>query len=457
MSESNDEENNTPKKEKTFPFSITRMNKYFLFPFLVPIICFFTKWCSEPMKYGPDPDIIEKNGMNEDVEHTFVFVYTLINSTSHIMGGLLYFISLLKSNTKKSEDSLYESSEKSSIIKDKTNNVYTSIIDKNRDNKCRECKIVLIIFGMAFILTIYNIIKGYALNNPQLEKRLYFLFFFTLFNMFILKKQIFIHQKVSLAIAALGMGILFSLYFYYLNYAKYNVIYDILLFIGSFFYSLYLFLVKYLTNNYGMSPFLVILIIGLFSTLFTITGYLSFSFIKKRNLSYILNVLNCTEINYVCFENYYIQIIIYFIINSILQVLIFLVIYYFSPEVFAISDIISPMLSFINKCIYNKIKNKVNDPLYIVLNVLGYIIILLGAFMYNEIIVCNFCGLNKYTWKAIGLRGIDEIDGRKFSDSNTVYSYIIDRDSSVREDSVVEANNENNEQKNNIINNSNIL
>ena len=326
MSESNDEENNVPKKERIFPFIITRMNKYFLFPFLVPIICFFTKWCTEPMKNGPDPEIIEKNGMNEDVEHTFVFLYTIINSTSHIMGGILYFLSILINYNKKPEDNSNENDEnKYNLTKDKKKNVFTSIMDKNKKKKCRELKIVVIMFGMAFILTIYNIIKGYALNNPQLEKRLYFLFFLTLFNIFILKKQIFIHQKVSLGIAAIGMGILFSLFFYYLNYAKYNAIFDILLFFGSFFYSLYLFLVKYITNNYGISPFLVILIIGLFSTLFTIIGYLSFSFIKKSNFSYILNIFNCTDINYVCFGNYYLQIIIYFIINSILQVFIYLV------------------------------------------------------------------------------------------------------------------------------------
>ena len=84
-------------KRKECLLSITKMNKYYLLPFLVPIVCFSTKFCSEPMKEGPDPG--KNNPIIRDVEHTFVYIYTLINSTSHILGGLLYIISSLESKT----------------------------------------------------------------------------------------------------------------------------------------------------------------------------------------------------------------------------------------------------------------------------------------------------------------------------------------------------------------------
>lgn len=414
-------------KPKYYPFSFAKMNKYYLLPFILPIVCFFTKFCTEPMKEGPEK---KRNDINEDVEHTFVFIYTLINSISHIIGGLLYFISLLKSQSQKTK--LVENTEgsKSSKKKDKlANNIYDAILMDKKEDKYRKLKITSILFGMAFILTVYNMIKGFALNRPQLEKRLYFLFFFTIFNKCLFKKKAFLHQKLSLGIAALGMGILFYLYFYYLQYSEYNYIYDILLFFGSFFYSLYLVLVKYLTLNYGMSPFLVILLIGLFSTELVIIGYCSFSYINNGDLSYILNIFNCTDSNYVCFGNFYLEILIYLIINSVLQVLIFLVIYFFSPEVYAISDIISPMLLFIYKYIINKLENKDINILSISLNILGYFIVLLGALIYNEIIVCNFCGLNLNTWKVIGLRGNDELNRNTCNDSNTVDSYLIENSS----------------------------
>ena len=422
---------NDLKPPKECPFSITKMNKYYLFPFLVPIVCWSTKFWSDPLKYSNDDAIKEKakNGeMNPDVENTYVFLYLLINSTSHMAGGgLLYLISVCKtkSNKKKNDDEFNEISGNKRSSKNE-NNIFASIaLNELEKEKYKKIKLFLYLIGMAFILTLYNAIKAYATGHPQLEKRLYFLFFFTLFNIFILKREIFIHQKLSLAIAALGMAILFITYFKFLD-KKYNCLYDVILLFGSFFYSLYLFLVKYLTVNYGMSPFLVIFSIGLFSTLFIFAGFIPFSLITKQNLSYILNLFNCTDINYVCFGHLYLDIIIYFSINAVLQVLIVLVIYYFSPEVFAISDILSPMLSFIQKCVTGSISN----PIQISLNVIGYLIISLGAFTYNEIIVCNFCGLDKYTWKSIGLRGIDELDESNFRDSNSIDSYMIDRESS---------------------------
>ena len=428
-------------KRKECPLSITKMNKYYLLPFLVPIVCFSTKFCSEPMKEGPEPE--KSNPINRDVEHTFVFIYTLINSTSHILGGLLYIISFMQS---KPEIAIKVESENKSFKMMQAGHYNNNELEKNRTessvilyrkgDKYWKLKLFGILFGMGFVLTIYNVIKGYALNNKQLEKRLYFLFFFTLFNVYLLKKEIFIHQKVSLAIAGLGMAILFSIYFIYLDYKIYKPIYDILLFFGSFLYCLYLFFVKYLTHNHGMSPFLVLLFIGIISTISTIIGYIILSVINKGNLFYILNIFHCSKENYVCFGNYWDKILIYLIINSVLQVLIYLVIYYFSPEVFAISDIISPMFSFIQKCITDKNAGKPNTPIQITFNSFGYIIVLFGAFIYNEIIVLNFCGLNKNTWKAIDYRADEDLSGQNFRDSKLIGDYLMDESSEGSKDSL---------------------
>ena len=97
----------------------------------------------------------------------------------------------------------------------------------------------------------------------------------------------------------------------------------------------------------------------------------------------------------------------YFLINALLQVLIYLVCYYFSPEVFAISDIISPFLSFIVKIFEGSSSNVVN----IIFNCIGYLIIIFASFIYNEIIVCNFWHLNENTWKAIVKKANADYDG----------------------------------------------
>jgi hypothetical protein len=45
---------------------------------------------------------------------------------------------------------------------------------------------------------------AYGVKHPQLEKRVYFLFFITLINVSVFKKQIFKHQKLALIITAIG-------------------------------------------------------------------------------------------------------------------------------------------------------------------------------------------------------------------------------------------------------------
>ena len=397
---------NENKNKKQCLFSFHKMNKYYLFPFIVPIVCFSTKFFSEPIKMNGDK-IEYIQDVSEENVHTFSFLYQMINSTSLIFGGLFYFIAIIRTKTEN----------KANIGKN-----YGQIIDnlgpKKKPNRLVEYSIIVF---MGIIITVYNVLKGYKTGHATLEKRLYFLFFFTIINVFMFKQQIFKHQKFSLEIASIGIIFIFTTFYIYLDYNTYEYIYDIFLFFGSFLYSLYLVLVKYMSEEKFYSPFLLLLLIGSISTLITIIGYIIFSLAFKGNLSYISNIFHCREDMYVCFGNFYINIIIYFLINTLLQILIYLVCYYFSPEVFAISDIISPFLSFISQIIKQK---NANIP-YIVLNILGYIIIILGSFIYNEIIVCNFWSLNENTWNEINKKGENEYLGIDQVDNDTIGDYVI--------------------------------
>ena len=53
----------------------------------------------------------------------------------------------------------------------------------------------------------------------------------------------------------------------------------------------------------------------------------------------------------------------------------------------------------------------------IFLTVLGYVIIAIASFIYNELIVLNFCGLNENTWKAIDQKAQQDIIGEGSRDS----------------------------------------
>ena len=394
-----------PEQKKECPFSINKMNKYYLLPFLVPILCYCTKFCSDPLKMNRGKIKNVDDISNENL-HTYVFLYQMINSTSIIFSGLLYFISVIRAQTdnKANIGTLSERSVSSDY----------SFMAKKQPNRLLEYSIICF---MSIIITLYNILKGYATKHKTLEKRLYFLFFFCLINIFLFKKPFYRHQKFSLGIGFVGMFIIFAMFFIYLEKNKYQYIYDVLLFFGSFLYSLYLVLVKYMSENKGYSPFLLLFIIGIISTVATVVGFLILSYIRERNINYVSNIFHCRTDMYVCFGNLYDHIIGYFLMNAVLQILIFLVCYYFSPEVFAISDIISPFLSWITGVIEKRDNLNVIKSIF---DCIGYIIIIIGSFIYNEIIVCNFWGLNQNTWKAIVKKANEDYLGRVTDVTDTI-------------------------------------
>ena len=408
--------NRAKKKEKLFSFQ--KLNKYFFLPFFVPIICFTTKFFSETMKTdGSKKNISE---VTEDNVNTFAFLYQLIQSICLILGGLLYFVSKYISKTKIDEINNDNLLEKTNSFTEKNiqnlNNLDTSSNKSKQQNKSK-IKDNLIIIFMPLLLIMYNLGIAYGVKYPQLEKRVYFLFFITLINVFFLKKELFKHHKLALVITAIGIIPLFLAFGLFLKVDDYFIIYDISLFIGSFAYSVYLVFIKYLTNNKGISVFLLLLYQGILCTIYTIIIYLFVSLAMKGDLTYLSNIFHCNTENYICISYYYVNIIFYFILNTVLQALIFLVVYYFSPELFAISDIFSPLFSFIAACI----ENNETRWLKIFLTCLGYLIIAVGAFIYNELIVCNFCGFNENTWKAIDKKAEDDYLGKNSRDSFVIY------------------------------------
>ena len=413
-------------KKSVHLFSFQRLNKYFLMPFFIPIICFSTKFFSETMK--TDGGNIDIKDVSEDNKYTFMFLYQIIQSICLFLGGLLYFVSVYISKSQRDFDN--GGLKYSPTISSKT--FTKSTINIKKDNKKK-----FIIILMPFLLITYNIGIAFGVGYPQLEKRVYFLFFITLINVFIFKKQIYRHQKLSLVITLIGIFPIYLSFGLFLNKELYSIIYDIFLLIGSFCYSVYLILIKYLTLQKRISIFLLLLYQGILCVLYTIIIFIILSLSKNENLDYISNIFYCSNTNFVCISHFYLKIIFYFILNTILQTLIFLVVYIFSPELFAISDIWSPLFSFIALCIQIKEDNWIK----IFLTILGYLIIAFGAFIYNEIIVFNFCGLNENTWEAIDEKACNDMTCREMTESFVVIdNYCIDGLSSNEDEKETEMN-----------------
>ena len=220
--------------------------------------------------------------------------------------------------------------------------------------------------------------------------------------------KLYKHQILSLLISFIGF-IMVCIHIF-LNFEINDFINNIFTFISSTSFSLYLILMKYLMDYYYVSPFACLLYTGIGSFIFIIIFKMIYSFILYKDLSIIINVFFLSD------KIKYLWMLLKLIVGAIYEVILIFIIYYFSPLLFMVTDIISPLLSFI---IFDIIWN--NNKLDIfekIMTVIGYCIILICALIYNEIIILNFCNLSKNTYKFMKEREKEELNLLKNSENN---------------------------------------
>lgn len=121
-----------------------------------------------------------------------------------------------------------------------------------------------------------------------------------------------------------------------------------------------------------------------------LVGFIIFYLIKDHNLKNYTNNFKGEDL---LSSTYLILVFIFSLIENTLS---FLVIFFFSPTLFMVTDIINPIIYWVVSLFQNEIENK---ALYIILNSLGYSIVLFCSLIYNEIIILNCFGLNRNTKK----------------------------------------------------------
>lgn len=376
--ESKNERKENNENKKDYLFSFTKINKYFIFPFISPIFCFISN-----IFLGL---IFEVNGINNRE-----FFFSIFITVPYIIGGLLYFISWIRTKTFETRDNALIYKRKSTFIK----YIY------NDGSKKNILKIFLILLIMSILLILNPIFSVLFYGKNILEQRIFYLLFIPIFSKIILNLDIFSHQILSLIIAIIGFILL--LIPDLLVITKNDILPNILIFLDSIFFSLFLVLCKFLTQNFYISPYLCILLIGLISTFIILFLFIIYSLIKFHNFNYFIDTFNFSniEIKGKLLGLYFFA---YFFSTIILVILIILIIYYFSPTLFIVTDIISPFLLWLVSCMKNTDK-KIN----IVFNSLGYFIVFFSSLIYNEIIIFNFCGFNTNTKKCIEERQKEEL------------------------------------------------
>ena len=182
----------------------------------------------------------------------------------------------------------------------------------------------------------------------------------------------------------------------FIKIAKDDVLDYFLLSIGSICFSLFFVLAKYIFNIYYMSLFKFSFLAGIVTIIFTIFGFMIYSFIEYHDFGYFNECFDFSEVEDKT------KTILLFLLNFlflvILQVLALFSLIYFSPTLLMVTEIINPL-------IYMIIYHFANEYIpHLELIIIGYIIALLSSLIYNEIIILNFCGLSKNTKKFVGER-----------------------------------------------------
>ena len=211
-------------------------------------------------------------------------------------------------------------------------------------------------------------------ENKVFEERLFYLFFIPLFSKVILKENIHKHHYFSLLISIIG--IIFLIIPVCLVFQTEDIIPNILNFVKGIIYPLFLVIIKYLVEKYYLSTLKICLLIGIISLIINLIGYTIYSLIKD-DFSLFTDCFNFSTENKLEITIYF---ILYFIFATFTQLTLYLSLFYFSPTLIMVTSIISPLL----KWIYDS-ATKGEELTELILNSIGYLILLFSSLIYNEL------------------------------------------------------------------------
>ena len=390
--------------EETFPkqkkyFSFAKINKYFIFPFISPIFIFIRELLLEYSKG-------KTSGIRKILQYEFND--GLMHSSCILFYIFIYFRT--KTEKTKEENDYYK--------KIANNNVYSK---KIRENKF---KIFFIILTIAIGYNNYISSKMLLKGKTIFEIRIYHVIFNTIFCKIILGYEIYRHQLLSLILILIGWVFISTPVF--IKLTTDDIYYNVLFFFGAIFYPLYLVLLKYIIENYYISIYLDMFFIGvILLILSTVLTIINSTFVYS-DFSDLINI----------FDSAYNKILLFFAFFSgtIVKFIFCIIIENFSPNIFVLTNVISSIITWI----YNVgFKKKPDTTSNIICLSIGYFIILISCFIYNEIIILNFFNLNENTNFNIKERNVnDRLLSENFAEIelNDIGDYYLKNDSNDNRD-----------------------
>lgn len=350
------EKEKVPKQKGLISF--TKISIYFIYPLVTPIIYGIKRYLNLEIK---------KENTNIEV----LFLFFLINSVGFLLSGiLLYILSYLKGKfgTKMN----FEETEFQGI-------------------KLKSVRVVLILLSITFSFQIHEFFSYISVGKVVIQKHFLYFIHIPLLSKIFLKENVYLHQKVCL-ITSILVSFILSIYIFP-KITSDDIIYNFNAIIDTFLFSSANVLSKVLISKYSLSPSLSLFFLGFISIIIFILIAFIFSLVEYHDISFFIKIFEFSVYNKMG-AKFYIFLLIIFIDSIAFFILFVLVIYYFSPNLYVVSDQIGTFLFWIFQLIFQS-QNK--STYEIVLESFGYPILLSCAFIYNEIIVLHFWGLDKDT------------------------------------------------------------
>lgn len=291
------------------------------------------------------------------------------------------------------------------------------------NNTKRKIKTGLFVILISILEIIFKI-EGYLIYGKQnyIELKLGFVLFVPLLSKYILKKELFKHHIFSFFISVIGfIFIILSLLFIDENYKP--VLNDqIIHFFYSFPLSLSFVLIKYIFEKSFLNAYEFLFYDGILCIILPFI-IIAFKTIFKGSDYFINNMSGITILFYdnksiFFFLSIFLFSFCYYLTNS-------LTLYFFTPTLLVMTDILSPffrwIIELISLSIYKKkdgnqefeekYKENGDDKMIyvIIFKILGFLIIIFTSLVFNEIIVLKFYNFDKNIKKNIQNRGDDEL------------------------------------------------
>ena len=389
----NQENNKKEEQQKKLPlFSTAKISKYYLIPFITPIFCISSNFViSKYVEYNRNFDEIK-------------FYISKILFIDQILGGCFYFI-FIKNNLNENHDQ-----RKSSKISRSSN---SSLIfnDVEKDKFMKALKII----GILSIFTLlHQELTILTMRDTIFDIRLFLLVFIAFLSYIISGKKIFLHQTISLLFSISGLIIVCLSIILYSPNGSVKLSSNIFVILSGFLYALQIFGFKYVMEELFVSPYLLLFITGLIAFFLDFIFNIFYNLITGENLGNIFTNITFL-INQENMKVCIITLIFLVILGTAYFIFVMSTLSYFSPTLLVVSDLLSPLITNI---IINLSGPEFNGKKFL-LSSIGYLISLIAAIFYNELIVCNFLGLNENTSDNIRKRGQEEQRKTLLNDTNT--------------------------------------